>query len=48
MFVWAKKGEIQTGYHIMNRLGYDIIDQIMWVKTNQEMSEITSEIHAEK
>lgn len=34
IFVWVQKGEIQAGYHILNRLGFDVIDQIMWVKTN--------------
>ena len=37
IFVWAQKGEIQAGYHILNRLGYDVIDQIMWVKSNENM-----------
>lgn len=33
-FIWAERAEIQMGYHFLNRLGFDVIDQIMWVKTN--------------
>lgn len=34
VFIWVERAEIQMGYHLLNRLGFDVIDQIMWVKTN--------------
>ena len=43
IFIWVKKGEIQAGYHILNRFGYDMIDQIMWIKTNETMTEVALE-----
>lgn len=38
MFIWVERGEIQMGYHFLNRLGFDVIDQIMWVKTNEDLT----------
>lgn len=34
LFIWVEHGEIQIGYHWLNRLGFDVIDQIMWIRTN--------------
>ena len=42
MFIWVERGEIQMGYHFLNRLGFDVIDQIMWVKTNEDVTELSS------
>ena len=28
------------GYHLLNRWGFDVIDQIMWVKTNEDLNEL--------
>lgn len=38
IFIWVEKGEIQIGYHWLSRIGFDVIDQIMWVKTNETVS----------
>ena len=40
MFIWVERGEIQMGYHFLNRLGFDVIDQIMWVKTNEDLTDL--------
>lgn len=40
IFIWAEKGEIQIGYHWLNRIGFDVIDQIMWIKTNETVNEV--------
>jgi N6-adenosine-specific RNA methylase IME4 len=40
IFIWVQKGEIQIGYHWLNRIGFDVIDQIIWVKTNHNSKEL--------
>lgn len=45
IFVWVEKGEIQAGYHWLNRMGFDVIDQIVWVKTNKGLNEISCDRH---
>jgi N6-adenosine-specific RNA methylase IME4 len=40
IFIWVEKGEIQIGYHWLNRIGFDVIDQIMWIKTNEMVNEV--------
>lgn len=34
VFIWVEKGETQIGYHLLNRWGFDVIDQIIWIKAN--------------
>lgn len=36
IFVWVEQGETQIGYHILNRWGFDIIDQLIWIKANED------------
>ena len=33
LFFWIQGHEMAVGYHLMDRWGYDIVDQIIWVKT---------------
>ena len=35
IFIWVEKGETPLAYHLMKRLGYDVIDQIVWVKCDE-------------
>lgn len=36
LFVWAERHEIHLGYYLMGRWGFDVIDQIVWVRTHAE------------
>ncbi|EGR28928.1 mt-a70 family protein, putative, partial [Ichthyophthirius multifiliis] len=36
LFFWIKELPIATAYEIMGKWGYEVIDQIVWVKLNQE------------
>jgi N6-adenosine-specific RNA methylase IME4 len=40
IFVWVDHRETQIGYHLLNRWGFDIIDQIIWIKSNEEEGHI--------
>lgn len=40
VFIWVEKREIPIGYHILNRWGFDVIDQIMWIKTDKKYDEL--------
>lgn len=43
IFMWAERGEIQVGYHLLNRWGFDVIDQIMWIKANEAEGKVNFE-----
>ena len=35
-FLWVTPSFIKTGYYCLNKWGYDVIDQIIWVKTTKQ------------
>jgi hypothetical protein len=43
IFVWVEQGETQIGYHLLNRWGFDIIDQIIWIKSNEDENKIEAD-----
>ncbi len=44
IFVWAQSDELALGYQLLNRCGYEVVDQIIWVKSNSAESTNSSAI----
>jgi N6-adenosine-specific RNA methylase IME4 len=36
VFVWANNNEVQLGYNLLKWSGFEVIDQIVWVMTDED------------
>lgn len=43
IFIWVEQKETQIGYHLLNRWGFDVIDQIIWIKANEDEGKIEAD-----
>ena len=42
-FLWILNNQVNVGYECLNKWGYDIVDQITWIKTKEMNKIITKE-----